>query len=599
MAETLTFGETWANQNIRLSNSPTFTGTRFSVSEDIVRSSKSSNTFDYQTYNKDNLPTQPMYRPIGHPIGTNFAEIEINSRLIDIARINQWMFTTGRGVKWVGEQIGLQMSNPKVEAFLNNPFSQNRVYIPAKTILSVGTAGTGVRFQRSGILGLEYDYEDVMKFNQLSESKTTLNSNNRLIKLGRELRILNSIKVDGEASAKSAITRQGKNYGNSLLGYSPTLSGIGGPNSLFGVGDTIIGFPEKTYGPFKDTDFNSQVSFSDYTYTTISEKRNDFINGDSSGNRLLNIYKNGPASNELPKAPKSFPVSTTDKGLIGLTEEDLSRQLKGIKGHQTNAPNTGPAEPAPTNQKVTSYIISTYDQLSKIAGDPSLENTVNRDSAFKDIANTYLNSLFKNNPNKNGNKDIAYYEKYSRYVDPFDQPDFADKNNDYKGIRITRLNDPSNPLNFKAFIENIADNFKPKWNDVVYVGRPDTFRIYTGLTRTISLTFLLVDFDGYSAIWNQTNQIAQYCSPSFTSDGKMVSPVLRLNVLDLFNEVGYIDDLTIGIEKEYPWDLNPKQNPEGKYDVSVKPMVASITITFQSMMDRLPSDTAIYYKTIN
>ena len=246
------------------------------------------------------------------------------------------------------------------------------------------------------------------------------------------------------------------------------------------------------------------------------------------------------------------------------------------------------------NQKVISYLITDYDQLNKIASAVDTKQP-NKFIAYKDIKGTYVNSLFKGNVDKTSGRNEAYYDKYSQYTDPKNDFNPWDANADYKGIRIKNLSN-GYFITFKAFIENFSDGFSPKWNDITYVGRPDTFRIYTGLTRTIGLTFLLVDFTGYDQIWRQTNDLARLCSPSFDSSGKMISPVLKLSILDLIDEVGYIDRLDIGIEKDFPWDMNPKQNDAGTLEVNIKPMACSIQITFQSMMDRLPSDTAVYFK---
>ncbi len=544
-------------------------------------------SFGYNDYTKENIPSAPMYRQIGNPIGSNDIEILINSAQVDVARISQWMFATGRGAKWVGEQAGLQMSNPNVESIL--PLSQNRVYIPAKSLASIGTAGTGIRFQRSGLFELEYSYENEIKNNQflLDDQYKT---GNRLIQLGKEINITNTtiIKEQSEKNAKTTINKRGK-----LFGYHPgriftTLSGIGGPSSIFGVGYTSIRSVKKSYGPFNDNDFKNQVSLPEYTYIDISSERNDIgANLDFNTNRLIKIYKEGNKNQVKEKDPITFPVNTESNAILKLNETDLKKQLDKIEGNtQSNEPN----------KKVTNYIIKTYNQLNKISG--TVIASSNRMNSYKSVNGTYLYTLFQGNENKNGNKDRSYYEKYIKYTDPLnaDQEITAE---DYKGIKIKRLDEPDNVLYFKAFIENIGDSFTPKWNDIAYIGRPDTFRIYTGITRSISLTFLLVDFDGMEKIWNKTNQIAQFCSPRFFDD-KMISPVLELTVLDLFKEVGYIDSLMIGIEKDYPWDLNPKQIPESdKYEPSVKPMIASITMTFQSMMDKLPSSTAQYYKTTN
>lgn len=549
-------GQSWVNNNIKIKTN-FFTGTRFSLQEKGVDYNIPDTTFspvksfNYTDYNRDNLPTPPMYREIGKPLGENQALVQINSRLFDVARISQWMFTTGRGIKWVNEQIGLQMMNPKVETNLNVPFDANRFYFPGKTLSSVAFAGTGLKFQRSGLPGLEYRYESVIKTNNtLSEGISPFN---RLYRLGQQMSLFNGGDY-GYGGTKGIVLR--------------AISGVGGPDSIFGLGVTLQR-QSTTYGPFKD---NSQNNIN-YPFSSEVE---DFEKMESTN--LQEIYKSGRINVTKPNSgPVVFPTAklnddSTKSGVIGAETPPMIIENFG----QTN---------------ISSYLIKDYKQLNEIA--KSVVQTgqnARRSDSYKTAKNTYLNSLFTDNEEKESGRTSDYYAHYSRYTDPFDSTLIDDPQ--YKGIQIKNLSTGAYSK-FKAFIENISDSFSPKWSDVTYVGRPDTFRIYTGLTRSISLTFLIVSVRKEDKVWEKANKVAQFCSPSFNSAGQMISPVLQLNVLDLFSEVGYINSLTVGIEKEFPWDLNPKT--EKFNSVDLKPMMCSIQLTFESMMDKIPSSTAEYY----
>lgn len=564
----------WIDKNIEI-NKNTIEETRFASEGNIIVYNQSKNipneirttnirSFDYTDYNKENLPQIPLYRPIGVPIGRNAVEIQLNSLALDTMRISKWMFTTGEGVKWVSEQIGLQMSNPKVEKSIFSPLSQNRVYIPAKTLLSVSTAGTGIRFQRSGILGMEYRYEDVININQLGFNDL----NNRLIKLGNELNIFNETIGDDEKTVKASIFSNAIKFGLPGNVFS-TMSGIGGPQSFFGVGETLIKSAQKIFGPFDRRDFIYQLTSRQYPYGKIVENRlSSNLNDDE---KIIQIFKEGYYPDDeknIEVFPRTWPDASN--GFLKISEADLEKQILAIDGILDGQ-----------NKKVTNYIIKTYDQLNKIT--TSVNSFTKRDTSFKDVKGTYLGSTFGSDDKKI--KD--YYAKYSKYVDPFDQ------STDVKGITFKRM-DNNSIISLKAYIESFSDTFSPKWNDVNYIGRPDTFRIYSGLTRSINFAFLLVDLDGTGNIWEKINELAQFCSPNYVNE-RMVSPVLKLTILDLIDEVGYIDNLAISVEQDYPWDLNPKLVGE-ETKVDIKPMIASIAVTYQSMMDRLPSYNANYYK---
>jgi hypothetical protein len=242
---------------------------------------------------------------------------------------------------------------------------------------------------------------------------------------------------------------------------------------------------------------------------------------------------------------------------------------------------------------LNNYLIRDYKTLNTIA--KAVTATSKRDIAYRTVPGTYLNAVWENNDDNI----IDYYKKYIPYTDPID--DTMLSKDGFSGIIIKRLG-TSDQLKFKAFIEKIDDSYSPKWNDVTYVGRPDTFRVYSGLTRTISLTFLIANITGNTPVWSQVNKLAQFVSPKWTADGKMIAPVLSLAVLDMFNpEIGFFGNLRIGIEQDYPWDLNysPSTQAGSPQGEGIKPMMVAIDVSFESMMNFLPANNASYYAMVD
>lgn len=161
--------------------------------------------------------------------------VTVADRIVaDTVRIAKWM-ASPKGLLWVVKQIGLGLTNPKVEA-VGGPFTrQTRIHSGIASLLSVPGTALGLHFTRHGLpfLNETASYGKVLELKQLVNDIKNAGPYSRLIELNREFangpyglysnKLLDSLKI-----------LKTKSLGSSLL------SGLAGSNSVYGIGVTQI-----------------------------------------------------------------------------------------------------------------------------------------------------------------------------------------------------------------------------------------------------------------------------------------------------------------------------------------------------------------------
>jgi len=155
-------------------------------------------------------------------------------RLItDVERISNFM-ATPKGLSFLLKQEGLQLSNPKVSApSVNISRANQRTYnFGVNTLAQIGLSGTGTHIKREGLTSLAFEgYADAAKLKSNNE-------NNRLIYLFND-KI--STSPSGLDTALGFVDDLLGVVGLSVgLGDNELYSYSGGPNSTYGIGQTVI-----------------------------------------------------------------------------------------------------------------------------------------------------------------------------------------------------------------------------------------------------------------------------------------------------------------------------------------------------------------------
>ena len=226
----------------------------------------------------------------------------VERRLTDVARIGKYLITA-QGISFIAKQVGLQQSNPRMDGhtlsettgaikdafsgdfsglknmLVGSPANQ-RTYTPLTTLASIGTIGTGIYFDREGLIpGEHLGYID---------------SDGRTIS-GVETSNLFADSVEGTQTNRLLHFYENKilaplNSSPALAGYGEELySYSGGPDSIYGIGKTTIRRYTDTGGAinYKDHDLNGTTTVKSFL-KTLAKPYFDYSKRTKDQNRTFN-----------------------------------------------------------------------------------------------------------------------------------------------------------------------------------------------------------------------------------------------------------------------------------------------------------------------
>ena len=175
----------------------------------------------------------------------------VTNAVTDTLRITKFFGDLQRGPFFIAKQIGLQLSNPRTEvgAVLGNtPYTQ--VYVPTNTLASVAVQGSGIHWDRPGLVP---STPDQLKYAYVVGQQVVTNSGktNRLLTLYSSKIKPGSAPIDPLIVKKLGIDSKSP---LNLFKYS------NGPETTYGIGETIIPRFEST------TPASSSVAAYPYLY---------------------------------------------------------------------------------------------------------------------------------------------------------------------------------------------------------------------------------------------------------------------------------------------------------------------------------------------
>jgi hypothetical protein len=530
----------------------------------------------------------------------------------DFIRIGKFLKDAPQGPLFVIKQVGLQLSNPQLEAPIGSPLTNllqgnigtllggsstsainigpTRIYNGGiNTLLQVPITAFGGHITRHGLLPIQlFDsekYENVA-FNNNQEDQ---GANNRLVRLKDKLE---------------------KNINANISSY------ISGPGSIDGIGITTIPrfnftLNNSQYLPLNTPLELSQDGFSsnavdenfDYLYQRPSLNPN-YYNAQGVSLQYLdnNVVLIEANNNILPpqegRTNNSTENSQFDQGVInyGATKNYLALQ-RTIDNQTAN------------NKIGNSYIILNTGSLD--VETVNKENTVTSPIIFNITGKSKYKSLDLKTFNIDTRLGLSQAEgsghKDEINLTPLyyaeDAPGSSYINIPGKG-RPTRVRDlikfrieavdndsPKNSvwMIFRSYLKDITDNPNPSWNTVNYVGRGEPFYIYKGFERNITFTLQVAAMseDELKPMWQKLNYLYSNTMPDY-SDNVMRAPYMRLTLGDyMFRQPGVIKNMSYTISNDSPWEIAIDE-PESGGDLYELPHVMTITMTFAPVHDFVP-----------
>lgn len=489
-------------------------------------------------------PGFPLYKPgttgnLDYPIRGGSASFKVGqteytlASQIDSVRIIKFLKDEPRGSTFITKQIGLQLSNPKIETGnASLGFSQDlsfpgilentRVYNNGRnTIEQVRISGTGGHALRNGIAPFslfgKFYYETVNQQN-VNDQKNT----NRLLNL-------NVLKMTTGSPFVNPDNVLNMNLINTLgisLNRNLIFQYLGGPGSTYGIGSTTI------------------KRVVDTTKLGVSVKP-------SAGRNAMTYNQLKQQKTERQDVVVSDNENTTNVTFLNKTSyklNDFRNSLEGLDGSYIPW----------RNQTVDRFYVSTGN--------------------YKDKMNLLKPFLFKNDtaPWEYKKEDTQDLIKFVFEAIDNDSPEY------------------STAIFFRAFLTaGITDNNSAALNPFRYLGRGENFYTYQGFDRTISFGFRIAAESKKELfpLYNKLNNLISQVYPDYSPNTKIMrAPLVRITVGDyLYRMPGFLDSVNVTVDNGTPWEINL----DG--DSAQLPQVVDVNISFKPILSELPRRSSVSY----
>jgi hypothetical protein len=513
-----------------------------------------------QPYITTNIPRRLSTSPTDDGYIRGGWRLANQASINDQLRINKFINDTPKGPLFIQRQIGLQLTNPKLETrkinlnsfgllgniltsafnvFNNLTPGPTRLYNEGKnTLAQLPLTAFGTHFERHGLSPIQDDntkYLAVVRNNNDNGNNRLLALKTKLIKpgitnpragnviLGTVNAILGAVNVFNRIIGKGT---------NPLLPTSPLLQPAdliidrysGGPGSTYGVGFTTIRRYDVTSNgsnkpiPSKGLiDYAGALGVSDTYFDQLSGENNFYSNNIAGTGKPSQIDQTAVnyGSNAYPAGafPSSISPSTR-------TYDKLRNQ---VKTNITQVTNNGTGSISTANPTIIRGAKDFKYNLN------NLENVFSRTDS--DILTLHF-----------------------RPIDPF--------GNDFNGY----------DLRFSAYMKGFKDNFDATWNEYNYIGRAESFYTYGRFKRNVSFNFDIPCFNKTQLLEKHRalGQLASTTAGSYNTAGLLGGVLLKVNVGKyLDNEYAILNNISYDIPDDSSWDVDEQLAMYLKVNVSL------------------------------
>lgn len=522
------------------------------------------------------------------------------SGVVDTARIGNFLLDLSKGPSFTVKQIALQKMNTIPnggEAKYDNPLKNansffgkigkfifdaaiklapypGQLYSPTNTLAQVPLQGLDLHIQRAGLFpawgNLKYEEMDIDNLKRLREKYHNGVAPNIITRtLGKISSIINKIPILGRAIPLKI------SGGEILYSYS------GGPESLGGLGRTAITRSEITKGIYtlegsisnyksgrKGYTYPSSNTYHQYDENAKGKKREDFEYTENSSSRLkdqktsLPIQKEGKVTIANPRVPfnlltsrssGSFDYAASSTYSGGWNDSEITGSLVYKNGYNEEI----------TIKLKNNKISNTSREVRVGAGRVDAVNLTplfSSGGGFSDTVTLNIPDVKK----------------------PFLIRDLV--NFRIESIDNNSQGDQSTWMIFRAYLTNLDDNYTSDWNSFRYSGRGENFYIYSGFSRSVSISFKVAASSEQEMMpmYQKLNYLASTMMPEYTPEqGLMRGNYSRLTLGSYFyRQTGIITNLSYKVPNDSPWEIAMDQ-PETEVKTQyILPHILEVTMTF-------------------
>ena len=539
--------------------------------------------------------------------------------IIDTVRVGKWLLDNPL---WIAKQVGLQLSNPRLEVPKNLSLITNignalslgtsgliqptRIYnLGINTLAQIPVNAFGVHFNRHG-LGPVMD--DNQKYEAIVRANNDIfgsSNSNRLISLKSKLKVGNLVVGSPPpvlTGIVGAVARFSSSSVNSILSKLfgtdvPIDDYITGPGSVYGIGSTTIRRYQNTSTGAKGGEINKEF----------------LLNGRSAWNNNTAVtdinYGNGK---NIPLVSNFFGLSNNiiaSENQLGPNRELVVPKLpdytdKTLASNENTAVDYNKASPSLRKYSDLFSAIKTNISQSIPFSDASSSRFDGPANSPFGLDRQYFKTIETNKtvPNREAT-DFRYYGKrktsdegsvstYGEGAKVFDRYDSDILTVMFRAIDPFTLNEER--FAFSAYISNYRDTFDGTWNDINYIGRSETFYVYSKFKRSVSFNLQIPCFNR-TQLFEKHRALGQLASTTAgTYDNRsgktnaLGGVLIRLNVGNyLVGEYATMTNLNYSIPNDATWDITPEARLAMYIEASFQ-----FNIVHQTLPQYEPSATA-------
>ena len=178
------------------------------------------------------------------------------------------------------------------------------------------------------------------------------------------------------------------------------------------------------------------------------------------------------------------------------------------------------------------------------------------------------------------------------------------------------INNPDKPgrigntmIAFRAFLDNISDDYNATLNTYKYNGRGEEFFTYNKFSRKMSVSFKIAAQSRHEMqpLYQKLNYLAAQTAPNYSSEGRIRTPFCYFTLGDWFQRIpGLITQVGLKWQKDYPWEIAldrfAKEQEQGEGETSsviegkdkkmlILPHVLDVNLSFQPIHRFIPTNS--------
>jgi hypothetical protein len=534
----------------------------------------------------------------------------VQASINDIFRIGAFLTDVPKGSIFIAKQVGLQLSNPKLEvkkggaaffggilkaAFSGSPaqalgtatggiLGPTRIYNAGiNTLAQVPANAFGIHFSRHGLLPVQDEqtkYENVVTFN----NESTNSKNNRLIELVDKFDLGDQVyeanpnfnlnaarKANRQANRTNrrinrtqnqALQAGSQSQGGGGFPYVPvkfkkqkldiskqTIAAYPtGPGSVYGIGTTVIQRYSFTEDKLKIDQSLQQAN----TFGGRSRRGSGQVFYFNALGEKAKLSTTTAAKAIGFYDPSLIPNSFTAAGALGISPGSIAIQAALSQG-----------------------TVATYaDLLSKISTVTTSSQAIPSFGTYTSINPiVYGGSISNTDPLLlRGTPDFKYYGAGSLVADT------SGSAKTYNNSTVLTRNDAGimsvifraiNPFDassstnekswaFNAYMSGYKDDFNATWNDINYAGRAESFYIYNKFKRSISFNLKIPCFNKIELYQKhrELGQLASVTAGSYKNGLLLGGVLIKINMGNyLVGEYATLNNVSYSIPDDASWDI--------------------------------------------